>query len=148
MDTQKEMYYLIRSDILPESIQKTIEAKRLLEKGEVLTIQQAVEKVGLSRSAYYKYKDAIHPFNAAMKQQILTIALQVEHRAGILSQILSFIAAQRGNVLTINQNIPLQGLANVVLSIETAQMDLEATELLELLHAIDGIQEVHIIGQG
>jgi chorismate mutase len=148
MDTSKETFYLIRSDILPESIQKTIEARKMLERGDVETIQQAVEKVGLSRSAYYKYKDAIYPFNAMMKQKIITVSLNLEHQAGVLSKMLSYIAASRGNVLTINQTIPLQGLANVVLTIETAQMDLSATQLTEELKQLDGIQKVVIVGQG
>jgi chorismate mutase len=148
MDTSKETFYLIRSDILPESIQKTIEVKKMLERGDVETIQQAVEKAGLSRSAYYKYKDAVHPFNAMMKQKIITVSLNLEHRAGVLSKMLSYIAASRGNVLTINQTIPLQGLANVVLTIETAQMDLSVTQLSEELKQLDGIQKVVIVGQG
>lgn len=148
MEANKETYYLIRADILPESIQKTIEAKRLLDRGEAETIQQAVEQVGLSRSAYYKYKDAIYPFNAVMKQKIITVSLNLEHRSGVLSKMLSHIATNRGNVLTINQSIPLQGLANVVLSIETAQMDLTVTQLTEELKQIDGVQKVTVVAQG
>lgn len=144
----KEIFYLIRADILPESIQKTIEVKRMLERGEVETIQQAVDKIGLSRSAFYKYKDAIYPFNVMMKQQIITVSLNLEHRSGVLSKMLSYIAASRGNVLTINQTIPLQGLANVVLTIETAQMDLSVTQLSEELRLQDGVQKVVIVGQG
>lgn len=148
MDMNKETFYLIRADILPESIQKTIEVKRMLERGEIETIQQAVDEVGLSRSAYYKYKDAIYPFNAMMKQKIITVSVNLEHRAGVLSKMLSYIAASRGNVLTINQTIPLQGLANVVLTIETAQMDLSVTQLSEELRQQDGVQKVVIVGQG
>jgi chorismate mutase len=148
MDMNKETFYLIRADILPESIQKTIEVKRMLERGEIETIQQAVDEVGLSRSAYYKYKDAIYPFNAMMKQKIITVSVNLEHRAGVLSKMLSYIATSRGNVLTINQTIPLQGLANVVLTIETAQMDLSVTQLSEELRQQDGVQKVVIVGQG
>jgi chorismate mutase len=148
MEANKETFYLIRSDILPESIQKTIEAKRQLERGEVDTIQEAVERVDLSRSAFYKYKDAVFPFNATMKQQIMTVSLNLDHRSGVLSEMLSFIAARRGNVLTINQTIPLQGQANVVLSIETAHMELTATQLSEELRHLEGIQKVVLVGQG
>lgn len=147
-DYNKETYYLIRADILPESVQKVIEAKKLLERGEAKTVQQAVQSVGLSRSAFYKYRDAVFPFNAVMKQQILTVSVNLEHRSGVLSRLLNKIAANRGNVLTINQTIPLQGLANVVVSIETAQMDLSATELSNELKKLDGVQKVVVIGQG
>jgi len=148
MEANKETFYLIRSDILPESIQKTIEAKQILERGEVETIQEAVEKVGLSRSAFYKYKDAVFPFNATMKQKIMTVSLNLEHRSGILSKMLSYIAQRRGNVLTINQTIPLQGVANVVLTIETAQMEVTATQLSEELRHLEGVQKILLIGQG
>ncbi|MDQ0339508.1 chorismate mutase [Caldalkalibacillus uzonensis] len=143
----KDTFYLIRADILPESMQKTIEAKKLLETGVVHSVQEAVDRVNLSRSAFYKYKDAIFPFNAAMKQKIMTISVNLEHRTGVLSRMLSYIAQNRGNILTINQSIPLQGLANVILSVETAQMDMDATQLAEGLKALDGVQKVMIIGQ-
>ena len=148
MEMNKETFYLIRADILPESIQKTIEVKRLLDRGEVETIQDAVDQVGLSRSAFYKYKDAIYPFNTTMKQKIITISVNLEHRSGILSSMLSYIAGKRGNILTINQTIPLQGQANVVLTIETAQMDVGVTELSQELKQLDGVQKVTLIGQG
>ncbi|MEX2103771.1 MAG: ACT domain-containing protein, partial [Bacilli bacterium] len=108
----------------------------------------AVDQVGLSRSAYYKYKDAIYPFNTMMKQKIITVSLNLEHRAGVLSKMLSYIATNRGNVLTINQTIPLQGLANVVLTIETAQMDVSVTQIIGELRNLDGVQKVVIVGQG
>ena len=148
MSNDKETFYLVRSDILPESIRKTIEAKRLLERGEVTHAREAAQKVNLSRRAFYKYKDAVFPFNAAMKQQIMTISVNLEHRAGALSDMLRYIAENRGNVLTINQTIPLQGLANVVVSIETAQMDMDATQFADGLEQLDSVQKVVVVGQG
>jgi chorismate mutase len=144
----KEKYYLIRGDILPESIYKTVEAKKLFETGEVETVNQAVDKVGLSRSAYYKYKDKIFPFNTATYQQIVTISFILEHKSGVLSQVLRFVAEKSGNVLTINQSIPLQGIANVVLSVDTALLNLPTTEFVEELQQIDGVKKVVVVGQG
>jgi chorismate mutase len=144
----KEKYYLIHADILPESILKTVEAKKLFETGEVETVNQAVERVGLSRSAYYKYKDKIYPFNAATYQQIVTISFILEHRSGVLSQVLRFVADKGGNVLTINQSIPLQGIANVVLSVDTALLDMPTTEFVDSLSTTDGVKKVVIVGQG
>jgi chorismate mutase len=144
----KEKFYLIHSDILPESIYKTIEAKKLFESGEVETINQAVERVGLSRSAYYKYKDKIFPFNSATYQQIVTISFTLEHKSGVLSQVLRFVADKGGNVLTINQSIPLQGIANVVLSVDTAVLIIPTSEFVEELQKIDGVKRVVVVGQG
>ncbi|WP_033827431.1 ACT domain-containing protein [Bacillus andreraoultii] len=143
----KEEFYLIRADVLPEAIYKTVEAKKLIETGEVNTINEAVERVNLSRSAFYKYKDKIFPFNAATYQKIITISLILEHRPGILSEVLKFVANKKGNILTINQSIPLQGIANVVYSIDTSNLITSATEFIEDLKLVDGVRKVIIVGQ-
>jgi chorismate mutase len=148
MGKSEEKYYLVNADILPEAILKTIEAKELLASGKAGTVHEAVERVGLSRSAFYKYKDGIFPFNTMLKERIVTVSLDLEHRSGILSKVLSTIAQIDGNVLTINQTIPLQGLANVVLSIDTAQMQGELTVLLDTLRQMEGVRKAAVIGQG
>lgn len=144
---EKETFYLVRADVLPESFHKTLEVKKLLEQDNRYTVQEAVEKVGLSRSAFYKYRDAIFPFHNMSKRKIITISMNLEHRSGILSQILSYIAARKGNILTINQTIPLLGVANVVLSIDTIDMDMGALQLADELGRLDGVRKVTIVGQ-
>jgi chorismate mutase len=146
--SKEEKYYLIHQDILPEAIMKTVEAKRLLERGEAETVHEAVEKVGLSRSAYYKYKDGIFQFQAMMREVIITIALNLEHRAGVLSKVLSFVASKGGNVLTITQTIPLQGMANVTMSIDTAGLVVSTSDLVYELQKLDGVQKSAVIGRG
>jgi chorismate mutase len=148
MGKKEEKYYLVNADILPEAILKTIEAKELLAAGLANTVHEAVERVGLSRSAFYKYKDGIFPFNTMMKERIVTVSLDLEHRSGILSKVLSSIAHIEGNVLTINQTIPLQGMANVVLSVDTAHMQGDVTSLLNMLRQAEGVRKAAIIGQG
>ena len=145
---REEKFYLIRSDILPESIAKTIEAKKLLDSGEVDTVNEAVERVGLSRSAFYKYKDSISPFNAKKKKKIMTITFALEHRSGLLSKVLQFVADLGGNVLTINQTIPLQGIANITLSVDMANLKVPSTEFLEGLQEINGVRRAMIVGRG
>ena len=143
-----EKFYLIRSDILPESIVKTIEAKKMLESGEVDTVNEAVERVGLSRSAFYKYKDGIFPFNSMMNQTIMTITFSLEHTSGYLSKVLMYMADQGGNVLTINQTIPLQGIATVSMSVDMAHMRVSSTEFLDGLQQIPGVRKAMIVGRG
>ncbi|WP_339063958.1 ACT domain-containing protein [Tepidibacillus marianensis] len=145
---EEEVFYLVRSDILPEAILKTIEAKKLLQKQEVETVNEAVKRVGLSRSDYYKYKEGIFPFNAMMREKIVTISMDLEHQSGTLSKMLSYIAQVGGNVLTINQTIPLQEIANIVLSIDTAPMEPGISELLDGLKEIKGVRRVQLIGRG
>jgi len=139
-------YYLVEGTILPEAVRKTAEAKELLARSEAATVNEAVAIVGISRSAYYKYKDGVFPFNAVSREKIVSIALVLEHRAGSLSRVLNTLAEEGANILTINQSIPLQGLANVSISIETVGMHCELEELLSVLRRIDGAKKVEVVG--
>lgn len=142
----RNKYYLVESSILPEAVRKTAEAKELLVRGEVATVNEAVARVGISRSAYYKYKDGVFPFNEASREKIVSIALILEHRAGVLSRVLNALADQGASVLTINQNIPLQGLANVSISIETDAMKSGLEEVLDVIRQIDGARKIEVVG--
>jgi len=143
-----QRYYLVREDVLPEAVLKTMQAKELLAQGKVRTIHEAVEQVGLSRSAFYKYKDGIFPLSRLERERIVTISMDLEHRPGLLSRVLATIAGLDGNVLTINQTIPLQGMANVVISVDTSMMNDRLTELLNALKRQEGVGNATIVGQG
>jgi chorismate mutase len=143
-----ERYYLVREDILPEALVKTVHAKELLARGDVRTIHEAVEQVELSRSAFYKYKDGIFSLSKLDRERIVTISMDLEHRAGILSKVLGMIAGLEGNVLTIHQTIPLQGIANVIISVETSLMGENVAFLLERLTEQEGVSRAALIGQG
>ncbi|NMC33034.1 MAG: ACT domain-containing protein [Veillonellaceae bacterium] len=147
MTDAKTNYYLVREEILPEAIKKTIKVKELLKKGEVRTINEAVEMLNLSRSAYYKYKDYVFPFYEASKEKIVTLALLLEHRSGVLSNVLKVLANEHGSVLTINQGIPLQGVANATLSIETMELAVDLEALLDKIRVIDGVKRLEVLGQ-
>lgn len=138
---------MISSNILPEAILKTVLAKEILAKGEAETVNEAVDLAGISRSAFYKYKDGIFPLYQDAHNKIVTISLDLEHKAGTLSKVLNTVADARGNVLTINQGLPLQGMANVTLSIETAEMEQSIEGLLDTLGQIQGVKNLKIIGQ-
>jgi len=144
----KERYYLVREDILPEAVIKTLQVKQLLAVGDAKTVHEAVAQVGLSRSAFYKYKDGIHLLNQIERESIVTISFDLEHRSGILSKVLAQIAGAGGNVLTINQSIPLQGRANVVISVETSRMTEDLDTMMEMLQGIPGVKKTQIVGQG
>ena len=144
----KEQYYLVREDILPEAVLKTVQAKELLAQGTVKTIHDAVDQVGLSRSAFYKYKDGIFPLSKLDRERIITISMDLEHRSGILSKVLVLIADLEGNVLTIHQSIPLQGMANAIISVDISSMGEKINELLNILRKQEGVIRTAIIGQG
>lgn len=148
-DRKDDQYYLVRSDILPEALLKTVQVKRLLARAEMKTVNEAVERVGLSRSAYYKYKDGIHELTRLDRDRIVILTLDLQHRAGVLSKVLAMIAKYEGNVLAINQTIPLQGIANVVITMETSEMKAQIlAQLIDALLHTEGVTRAEIIGQG
>ncbi|WP_422444279.1 ACT domain-containing protein [Thermoanaerobacterium sp. DL9XJH110] len=145
--TNRGGFYIIKDEILPEIVRKTVKAKELLKSGKARTVNEATEMVGMSRSAFYKYKDFIFPFYEASLGKIITISLILEHQPGVLSGILDEIAKARGNILTINQNIPIQGLANVTISFETGSMVENIEDLMEVIQSKTGVQKVEIIAR-
>lgn len=142
-----ERYYVVREDLLPEGILKTEQVKELLRRGEAATVHEATERVGLSRSAFYKYKDGVYALETTSRERIVTLSMDLEHRSGVLSKMLGTLAANEGNVLTISQSIPLQGLANVVVSVDTSLLAGELAELLGKLRAIDGVKRAIVVGR-
>ena len=144
---EKNTFYLVREEILPEAIKKTIKVKEILKRGEARTINEAVEKMGLSRSAYYKYKDFVFPFYEASKEKIVSLSILLDHKPGVLSRLLNTIAGDGGSVLTINQGIPLQGVANATISIETKDLAIDLEALLDKLRMVDGVKRLEVLGQ-
>lgn len=141
-------YYLVREDVLTESMQKMLEAKRMLASGEEKTIQEATKRVGLSRSAYYKYKDTVFPFESIARERVLTIFIQLEDRKGSLATLLRVISEAKCNVLTIHQTIPVQGRANITLSLDVTEMPITMEEFMQRLKAPNFIDSVHLISSG
>lgn len=138
---------MVQEDILPEAIKKTIKVKEILKCGEARTINEAVARMDLSRSAYYKYKDYVFPFYEVSQGKIVTLNIMISHKPGTLSQVLNTVADIRGSVLTINQGIPLQGIANVTISVETKEMTMTSEEFLNRLKVLPGINKIEILGQ-
>lgn len=143
----REKYYLVQEAILPVVLRKTVWAKELLKRGEAKTVNEAVRAAGISRGAFYKYRDAIFPLGEASRGKIITISLILEHTAGVLSEVLRTIADGKGNILTINQGLPLQGVANASISFETAELLLGVDELLDNLAKVTGVQKLELVGQ-
>lgn len=110
-------YFVVKQKAIPEVLLKVVEAKRLLESEKVLTIQEAVDAVGISRSSFYKYKDDIFPFHDNSQGTTITLTFQMDDEPGILSDVLKIIAEYRANILTIHQSIPINGIASLTLSI-------------------------------
>lgn len=144
---KKDKFYLVQEVILPEAIKKTIKVKEILKLGEAKTINEAVERMDLSRSAYYKYKDYVFPFYEIAQGKIVSITVSMSNDPGMLSSILRAIADSNGSILTINQDIPLQGIANVTIAFETKDLSTSLEECLDNIRSIRGILKVEILGQ-
>ncbi|MBN2984838.1 MULTISPECIES: ACT domain-containing protein [Cohnella] len=142
-----ERYFVVREDLLPEGILKTEQAKALLRRGEAATVHEAAERVGLSRSAFYKYKDGVYPLEQTARERIATLSMDLEHRSGVLSKVLGTLAVNDGNVMTISQSIPLQGLANVVVTIDASQLAGTLGELIDKLKSLDGVRRATVVGR-
>lgn len=138
-------YYIVEAAALPDIFRKVAEAKRLLETGETDKVNVATRAVGISRSAFYKYRDAIAPFQNLMAGRILTFQFILRDVTGLLSSILTIFAQFGANILTINQTIPTNGCASVTISAETTNMTDGVEEMVRALGAISGVLKAEIL---
>ena len=143
---EKGRYYIVRERAVPEVLLKVVEAKKLLESEKVMTIQEATDVVGISRSSFYKYKDDIAPFADNTKGKTVTLVIQMEDEPGLLSDLLHVVATYRANILTIHQTIPVNGMATVTLSIEVRENTGNMSVMVEEIEELNGIQNIKILG--
>ena len=139
---EKKKYYVVRERAVPEVLLKVVEAKRLLESNRVATVQEAAERTGISRSSFYKYKDDIFPFHDQAKGRTVTFILQMDDKPGILSDILRTVAEFRGNILTIHQSIPINGIATLTLSVEILPEAGDAEDMIGQMEQQTGVHNI------
>lgn len=144
---ENKQFYIIDKEVLPEVFLKVMEVKNLLEAERMLTVQEATEIVGISRSSFYKYRDSILPFYEKGKGQTITILIKLKDEAGRLSDVLNDIASLGANVLTINQMIPMNGIALINICMEIQDIKMEIGELIERLESITGVQSVKLLAR-
>lgn len=140
-------YFVVKQKAIPEVLLKVVEAKRLLESEKVLTIQEAVDAVGISRSSFYKYKDDIFPFHDNSQGTTITLTFQMDDEPGILSDVLKVIADYRANILTIHQSIPINGIASLTLSIQVLQTTGDISRMIEQLEDQPSVHHVKILAK-
>ena len=142
---KKPQYYIIEASALPEVFLKVAEAKRLLSTGEAATVNEATRITGISRSAFYKYRDAVMPFQNMMTGRIITFQFLLHDEPGVLSAILAEIAQHGANILTINSIIPTNGCALVTISAETTEVSVTLEELLNILGSTPGVIKAEVL---
>lgn len=138
-------YYIVAAEALPEIFVKVAEAKRMMQTGEVETVGEATRKVGISRSAFYKYKDSVQPFNDMKSEHIITFYGMLKDTAGVLSRVLSVFASSGANILTINQSIPTNGCAALTISAETSEMEESLEQLLSNVADLDDVIRFEVL---
>ncbi len=141
----KKKYYIVSEEALPEVFIKVAEAKRMLQVGEAKTVGEAAKKVGISRSAFYKYKDAVQPFQDMKAGHIITFYALLKDIPGVLSNYLSIFANSGANILTINQTIPTNGCAGVTISAETSEMSEELDEMMARISGAPGVLRLEVL---
>ena len=138
-------YFIVEASALPEVFLKVAEAKRLLQAGEATTVNEATKITGISRSAFYKYRDAVLPFQNMMHGRIVTFQFLMQDKAGLLSSLLAILAERKVNIQTINSIMPTNSCAVVTISAETIDLDIPLEELLHELGQLPGIIKAEII---
>lgn len=138
-------FYVVSSEILPEVLEKVIEAQTMLQSGQVRRISEAVKAVGISRGTFYKYKDAVFSFNQNTSTRKAIISATVQDETGALSRLLTMIATRNVNVLALNQTIPINGIANVTLTLDINDLEISIHELLQLLQDLPIVKKADLV---
>ena len=138
-------YYIVAANALPEVFIKVAEAKRMMQTGEADTVGDATRKAGISRSAFYKYKDSVQPFNDMKAEHIITFYGMLKDNTGVLSRVLGIFASSGANILTINQSIPTNGCAAVTISAETSGMEQTLESLITAVSGVEGVIRFEIM---
>lgn len=144
---ERNDYYVVKKKAVPEVLLKVVEAKHLLDSEKVMTVQEATERAGISRSSFYKYKDDIFPFHDHSRGRTFTVMIQLDDEPGLLSGLLNCVAQYQANILTIHQAIPVNGVASVTLSIEILNTTGDVSELIDALEKTPGVHYLKILSR-
>ena len=143
--SSKPKYYIVEASALPEVFLKVAEAKRLLSTGEASTVNEATRMTDISRSAFYKYRDAVLPFQNMMTGRIITFQLLLHDEPGQLAEILNVFTESKANIITINSIVPTNGTAVVTISAETMDLTVSLEEMLHQLSSSRGVVKAEVL---
>ena len=144
---EKSKYFVVKQKAVPEVLLKVVEDKKLLESERVITVQEATDRVGISRSSFYKYKDDIFPFYDNAKGKTITLVMQMDDEPGLLSDLLHIVAVYHANILTIHQSIPVNGVATLTLSVEVLESTGNVSRMVEDMEEKHGVHYVKILAR-
>ena len=144
---EKKKYFVLKQKAVPEVLLKVVEAKRLLDSGKAVSVQEAAENVGISRSSFYKYKDDIFPFHDNAKGKTITMVIQLDDEPGLLSVVLRIVADYHANILTIHQSIPVNGIASLTLSVDVLNETGDISQMVDTIEQQQGIHYLKILAR-
>ena len=144
---EKTKYLVLKQKAVPEVLLKVVEAKRLLDSGKAVSVQEAAENVGISRSSFYKYKDDIFPFHDNAKGKTITMVIQLDDEPGLLSVVLRIVADYHANILTIHQSIPVNGIASLTLSVDVLNETGDISQMVDTIEQQQGIHYLKILAR-
>lgn len=147
MPEEKTKYFVVKQKAVPEVLLKVVEAKKLLESERVLTVQEATDRVGISRSSFYKYKEDIFPFYDNTKGKTVTFVVQMDDEQGLLSDLLHIVAVYKANILTIHQSIPVNGIASLTLSVDVLNETGDISQMVDTIEQQQGIHYLKILAR-
>ena len=139
-------YYVVKQKALPEVLLKVAKVNRLLENKKI-SIAEATEQVGISRSSYYKYKEDIFPFRDNVRGRTITFVLSMDDTPGLLSQVLGKVAEYKANLLTIHQTIPINGVASLTLSVDILPITGDSSKMIEDIEQMEGVRYLKILSR-
>lgn len=145
--SDKANYYVLKEKAVPEVLLKVVEAKRLFESGKVLSVQEATDAVGISRSSFYKYKDDIFPYHENKRGKSITLVIQLDDEPGLLSGILRVVYKFKCNIMTIHQTVPVKGIATLTLSVDVFQTEDQVEEMISDMEKVEGVHYAKIIAR-
>ncbi len=140
-------YYVLKKQAVPDVLLKVLQAKKLIDSGKCKTVNEAAEKLGISRSSFYKYKDDIYEFHDSLQGTTLTLNLQMDDELGVLSDVLRIISECGANILTIHQAIPYNGVAALSVGIQVLPTTSDIADLLGKLESAQRVHKVQIVGR-
>lgn len=144
---EKTKYYLLKQKAVPEVLLKVAEAKKLIASEKAMTIQEATDQLGISRSSFYKYKDDIFPFHDTAAGRTITLTFQMDDEPGLLSDVLKIIATFGANILTIHQSIPINGVASLTISVQILPTTADVSLMVDEMEKQKGVHYVKIIAK-
>lgn len=140
----KVNYFLVNSSILPPVFEKVIKAKNYLASGEAANATQAAKMAGISRSAYYKYKDSIFEYNTFDDQETVTLNAKLRDNAGVLSALMNELYLAGANVLSVSQSVPVNSVADVSVTVRVTQMTVSIHDMVDEIKKVSGVKSVNI----